>query len=62
MAALNTGLRQGELLPLTKTDVHWQTGLLTVSRTKGGKSRRVPMTRWYKISSSVEASEPGTDE
>ena len=38
-----TGLRHGELLRLTWADVDWQTGILTVSRTKGGKSCRVPM-------------------
>jgi integrase len=43
VVALNTGLRQGELLRLTWADVDWQTGILTVSRTKGGKSRPVPM-------------------
>ncbi len=43
VVALNTGLRQGELLRLTWVDVDWQTGILTVSRTKGGKSHRVPM-------------------
>jgi integrase len=43
LLALNTGLRQGELLRLTWADVDWQTGILTVSRTKGGKSHRVPM-------------------
>jgi integrase len=41
--ALNTGLRQGELLRLTWADLDWQTGILTVSRTKAGKSKRVPM-------------------
>ena len=40
---LQHGLRQGELLRLTWADVDWQAGILTVSRTKGGKSRRVPM-------------------
>ncbi|MEO7863786.1 MAG: site-specific integrase [Nitrospirales bacterium] len=43
VVALNTGLRQSELLRLTWADVDWQTGILTVSRTKGGKSHRVPM-------------------
>ena len=43
VVALHTGLRQSELLRLTWTDVDWQTGILTVSRTKGGKSHRVPM-------------------
>jgi integrase len=41
--ALNTGLRQGELLRLTWAEVDWQTGFVTVSLTKGGKSHRVPM-------------------
>jgi integrase len=41
--ALNTGLRQGELLRLTWADLDWQTGILTVSSTKAGKSKRVPM-------------------
>lgn len=43
LTALNTGLRQGELLRLTWTDVDWNVGILTVQETKAGDRRRVPM-------------------
>jgi len=41
--AINTGLRQGELLRLTWRDVDWNAGILTVQETKAGDTRRVPM-------------------
>lgn len=41
--ALNTGLRQGELLRLQWADVNWQTGMVTILKTKSGKPRRVPL-------------------
>lgn len=41
--ALNTGLRQGEILRLTWADVDWNVGILTVQDTKAGDRRRVPM-------------------
>lgn len=41
--ALNTGLRQSELLRLKWSDVDWQTGILNISRTKDIKAHRVPM-------------------
>ena len=43
LTALNTGLRQGELLQLTWADVDWNVGVLTVNETKAGERRRVPM-------------------
>ncbi|HXX76254.1 MAG TPA: site-specific integrase [Nitrospiraceae bacterium] len=43
LCALNTGLRQGELLRLTWADVDWNVGVLTVNETKSGERRRVPM-------------------
>ncbi len=43
VVALNTGLRQGELLGLRWQDVDWLTGMITVPRTKSGKPHRVPM-------------------
>jgi integrase len=43
LTALNTGLRQGELLRLTWADVDWNVGILTVQETKAGDRRRVPM-------------------
>jgi integrase len=41
--AINTGLRQGELLRLTWRDIDWNAGILTVQETKAGDRRRVPM-------------------
>ena len=41
--ALNTGLRQGELLRLTWSDCDWNAGILTVQETKAGEKRRMPM-------------------
>ena len=43
LTALNTGLRQGELLRLTWADVDWNVGVLTIQETKAGDRRRVPM-------------------
>jgi len=43
VTAVNTGLRQGELLRLTWADVDWNVGVLTVNETKAGDRRRVPM-------------------
>jgi integrase len=43
LTALNTGLRQGELLRLTWADIDWNVGVLTVNETKAGERRRVPM-------------------
>ena len=41
--AINTGLRQGELLQLTWSDIDWNAGILTVQETKAGDKRRMPM-------------------
>ena len=41
--AINTGLRQGELLQLTWSDIDWSAGILTVQETKAGDKRRMPM-------------------
>ncbi len=41
--AINTGLRQGELLQLTWRDIDWNAGILTVQETKAGDKRRMPM-------------------
>jgi len=43
ITALNTGLRQGELLRLTWADIDWNVGVLTIHETKAGERRRVPM-------------------
>jgi len=43
LMALNTGLRQGELLRLQWSDVNGQTGMATIVKTKSGKSRRIPL-------------------
>jgi integrase len=41
--AINTGLRQGELLQLTWSDIDWNAGIVTVQETKAGDKRRMPM-------------------
>jgi Phage integrase family len=41
--AINTGLRQGELLRLTWKDIDWQSGTITVLKTKSGRVHRIPM-------------------
>lgn len=43
MVALHTGLRKGELLHLRWADVDFHSGTLTITRTKHGETRRVPM-------------------
>ena len=43
VTALNTGLRQGELLRLSWSDVNWASGMLYIRKTKSGEPRRVPM-------------------
>jgi integrase len=43
LTALNTGLRQGELLRLAWADVDWNMGVLNIHETKAGDRRRVPM-------------------
>ncbi len=41
--AIYSGVRQGELLRLTWDDVDWNTGILTVKKSKHGEVHRVPM-------------------
>jgi len=43
LMAVNTGLRQGELLRLTWADIDWNVGVLTIHETKAGERRRTPM-------------------
>src|SRR5262249_36811352 len=43
LTALNTGLRQGELLRLTWADIDWNVAVLTIHETKAGERRRTPM-------------------
>jgi len=43
LMALNTGLRQGELLQLTWADIDWNVGVLTIHETKAGERRHTPM-------------------
>ena len=43
LTAINTGLRQGELLRLVWTDCDWNAGIVTVQETKAWDKRRVPM-------------------
>jgi integrase len=64
VTAVNTGLRQGELLRLTWADVDWNVGVLTVNETKAGDRRRVPMNSTVlKVLSQLQSSRtPITDE
>lgn len=41
--AVNSGLRQGELLRLAWQDIDYNTGIMTINETKSGERRRVPM-------------------
>ena len=43
LMAVNTGIRQGELLRLTWADIDWNAGVLTIHETKAGERRRTPM-------------------
>ncbi|PJA77728.1 MAG: hypothetical protein CO149_07905, partial [Nitrospirae bacterium CG_4_9_14_3_um_filter_51_5] len=57
LTALNTGLRQGELLCLAWSDVNWSNGMLYISKTKSGEPRRVPMNSTVqRILAELEAS------
>ena len=63
LTALNTGLRQGELLRLTWADVDWNAGVLTVNQTKAGDRRRVPMNSTVlKVLSQLKAEKAPTAE
>jgi len=42
--AVETGMRQGELLKLTKRDIDLDRGLILLGETKGNKRRSVPLT------------------
>lgn len=44
LVSLNAGLRAGEVLALTWTDVDFENGHLLVKDTKSGRNRQVPMT------------------
>lgn len=41
--ALNTGMRLGEIMSLSWEQVDWARGAITLTRTKSGKSRSIPM-------------------
>lgn len=43
--ALETGMRLGEILSLTRKDVDYETGLIMLGSTKGNKRRSIPMTQ-----------------
>src|SRR3990172_4946069 len=43
ITALNTGMRYGELLNLTWSDVEFDSGYIHVRQSKSGKSRKIPM-------------------
>lgn len=45
LLALNTGMRLGEIIGLTWEQVDWARGAVTLTRTKSGKSRSIPMNR-----------------
>lgn len=48
--ALNTGMRLGEILNLTWEQVNMRLGYITVTKTKSGKTRQVPMhTAVYEV-------------
>ena len=51
--AVNTGLRQGELLRLTWADIDWNVGVLTIHETKAGERRRTPMNSSVGLAYSV---------
>lgn len=42
--AVGTGMRQGELLKMTKRDLNWHSRVIMLGETKGDKRRSVPMT------------------
>lgn len=44
--AVETGMRQGELLKLTKRDFNFNRGIIELGETKGNKRRSVPLTRY----------------
>jgi len=46
--AVETGMRQGELLKLTKRDFNFARGIIELQATKGNKRRSVPLTEWAK--------------
>ena len=48
ITALNTGMRYGELLNLTWSDVEFDSGYIHVSQSKSGKSRKIPMNETVK--------------
>lgn len=46
LLALNTGMRLGEILSLTWEQVDLDRGVITLTRTKNGKVRKVPLNGW----------------
>ncbi|HKQ06697.1 MAG TPA: site-specific integrase [Blastocatellia bacterium] len=46
--ALNTGMRQGEIIGLTWPQIDWQRNLIVVTNTKTGLDRLIPMTEAVK--------------
>jgi integrase len=43
LVALNTGMRRGEILSLTRKSVDWQNQVATLEDTKNGETRHVPL-------------------
>lgn len=54
--ALNTGMRQGEILGLAWQDVDFVRGILVVMKSKNGKRRTIPLnTKVYELLSAKQA-------
>jgi integrase len=50
LVAINTGMRRGEILKLTRRSIDWQNSIATLESTKNGDNRHVPLN-----SAAVEA-------
>jgi integrase len=44
IAALGTGMRRGEILALRWTDLDFARGIITITNSKSGRSRKIPMS------------------
>lgn len=48
IVALNSGMRQGEILPLRRDQVDWENGIITLTDTKNQEVRNTPMNETVK--------------